>query len=70
MPSEIWVVSGWDQHGDKFVWPDGSDDDQCDAATKEEAGRTAQRLNRLGGMVTIHREVWDSPAAAYRRPRK
>ena len=70
MPPEIWVVFGTDQHGERFAWPDGTDDGDFDKATREEAERTAGRLNRLGGSVSVRREVWSGPAAAYRTPQE
>jgi hypothetical protein len=65
-PAERWVVTGTDKYGEPFEYPD---QEHCDEApTRAEAEETVRRMNRRGGNVSMHREVWNSPAVAYRRP--
>jgi hypothetical protein len=67
MQPERWVVTGTDKYGEQFEWPDGAHADE--APTQEEAEETARRMNKRGGNVAVHREVWNGPAAAYRKPK-
>ena len=63
MNAERWVVTGTDKYGEIFTYPN---QDRADVApTKEEADDTVIRMNRRGGNVKAHKEVWSGPKAAY-----
>jgi hypothetical protein len=64
-PPERWVVTGTDRYGEPFEYPDADGADV--APSKADAEETVRRMNRRGGCVGLHREVWSGPAAAYRR---
>lgn len=57
MPSERWVVVGTGRYGEPFEWPgqSGPEHPHSCAPTRAAAEDTAGR------------EVWNGPAAAYRR---
>lgn len=61
VPPERWVVRGTDRWGEVFHSPHFD---------KAEAELMMERVNRRGGNVDVYREVWSSPAAAYRTPRE
>ena len=59
MPLEQWVVFGIDRWGEPFIHEEYN---------RADADRMAERVNARGGNVDVRREVWNSPAAAYRAP--
>ncbi len=73
MPRERWVVTGTLMFRGlptgTFEYPgDGTCEHwMSEAPTRAEAEETVRRMTRRGHVVALHREVWDGPAAGWRK---